>query len=82
MFSLGPLCRATTFTLLHISSPLLEVETLLGRDSNHVFLCSQLDAGERALVRGMRTQVERMILRHPEGCDEVEEEEEDGEKEF
>merc|ERR1712032_1537020 len=35
---------------------------------------SQLDAGERALVRGMRTQVERMMNRHPEGCDEVEEE--------
>ena len=32
-----------------------------------------MDAGERALVRGMRAQVERMILRHPEGCDEVEE---------
>merc|ERR1719430_2877444 len=33
---------------------------------------SQLDAGERALVRGMRTQVERMMNRHPEGCDEGE----------
>ena len=41
----------------------------------HAFLCSQLDAGERALVRGMRTQVEKMMLRYPEGCDQEEEEE-------
>ena len=40
----------------------------------HAFLCSQLDAGERALVRGMRTQVEKMMLRYPEGCEEDEEE--------
>ena len=39
--------------------------------------CSQLDSGERALVRGMRTQVEKMILRHPEGCEEALEEEDD-----
>ena len=49
--------------------------------TKHVFLCSQLDAGERALVRGMRTQVERMMNRHPEGCDEVEDEEEEEEEE-
>ena len=47
----------------------------------HAFLCSQLDAGERALVRGMRTQVEKMMLRYPEGCDEEEEEEEGVEQE-
>ena len=47
-----------------------------GESQNMSFFCSQLDAGERALVRGMRTQVERMILRHPEGCDEREEVEE------
>ena len=35
-----------------------------------------MDAGERALVRGMRTQMEKMILRHPEACDEMEEVEE------
>ena len=51
----------------------IKCKPFLVRVSNHVFLCSQLDAGERALVRGMRAQVERMILRHPEGCDEVEE---------
>ena len=44
----------------------------------HAFLCSQLDAGERALVRGMRTQVEKMMLRYPEDCEEEEEEEEEG----
>ena len=48
--------------------------------SNHVFLYSQLDADERALVRGMRTQVERMMNRHPESCDEVEEEDEEEEE--
>ena len=53
------------------------MQTLLVRVSQNVTICSQLDAGERALVRGMRTQVERMMNRHPEGCDEVEEEEED-----
>ena len=47
----------------------------------HAFLCSQLDAGERALVRGMRTQVEKMMLRYPEGCDEEEEEEDEEEEE-
>ena len=47
----------------------------------HAFLCSQLDAGERALVRGMRTQVEKMMLRYPEGCDQEEEEEEGVEQE-
>ena len=47
----------------------------------HAFLCSQLDAGERALVRGMRTQVEKMMLRYPEGCDEEEEEEGEDEEE-
>ena len=41
------------------------------------YACSQLDAAERALVRGMRTQVEKMMERYPEGCDEVEEEEEE-----
>ena len=45
----------------------------------HAFLCSQLDAGERALVRGMRTQVEKMMLRYPEGCEEDEEEEDEEE---
>ena len=47
-------------------------------------LCSQLDAGERALVRGMRSQVEKMMERYPEGCEEaeeVEDEEEEEEKE-
>ena len=43
----------------------------------HAFLCSQLDAGERALVRGMRTQVEKMMLRYPEGCEEEEDDEEE-----
>ena len=43
----------------------------------NVFFCSQLDAGERALVRGMMTQVERMMLRYPEGCDEKDLEEKD-----
>ena len=33
-----------------------------------------MDAGERALVRGMRSQVEKMMERYPEGCEEVEEE--------
>ena len=47
----------------------------------HAFLCSQLDAGERALVRGMRTQVEKMMLRYPESCDEEEEEEGEDEEE-
>ena len=47
----------------------------------HAFLCSQLDAGERALVRGMRTQVEKMMLRYPEGCDDDEDEEEGVEQE-
>ena len=42
---------------------------------------SPLDAGERALVRGMRTQVEKMMLRYPEGCDEEEEEEGEDEEE-
>ena len=53
------------------------MQTCSVRVLENVVLCSQLDAGERALVRGMRTQVERMMNRHPEGCDEVEEEEED-----
>ena len=44
-------------------------------------LCSQLDAGERALVRGMRSQVEKMMERYPEGCEEVEEEGEEEEEE-
>ena len=44
-------------------------------------LCSQLDAGERALVRGMRSQVEKMMERYPEGCEEVEEEEDEEEEE-
>ena len=44
-------------------------------------LCSQLDAGERALVRGMRSQVEKMMERYPEGCEEVEEEEEEEDNE-
>ena len=57
------------------------MQTLLVRVSQNVILCSQLDAGERALVRGMRTQVERMMNRHPEGCDEVEEEEDEGDEE-
>ena len=56
------------------------VQTLLVRVSQNVTICSQLDAGERALVRGMRTQVERMMNRHPEGCDEVEEEEDEGDE--
>ena len=47
----------------------------------HAFLCSQLAAGERALVRGMRTQVEKMMLRYPEGCDQEEEEEDEEEEE-
>ena len=55
----------------------IKCKPFLVRVSNHVFLCSQLDAGERALVRAMRTQVERMMNRHPESCDEVEEEEEE-----
>ena len=45
------------------------------------FLCSQLDAGERALVRGMRSQVERMMNRHPESCDDEEEDDDDDEEE-
>ena len=45
------------------------------------YACSQLDAGERALVRGMRSQVEKMMERYPEGCEEVEEEEEEEEEE-
>ena len=48
---------------------------------NVLRLCSQLDAGERALVRGMRSQVEKMMERYPEGCEEVEEEEEEEEEE-
>ena len=43
-------------------------EGLLGRVS--VFLCSQLAAGERSLVRRMRAQVEEMMNRYPEGCTE------------
>ena len=31
-------------------------------------------------MRGMRTQVERMMNRHPESCDEVEEEDEEEEE--
>ena len=50
------------------------MQTCSVRVLENFVLCSQLDAGERALVRGMRTQVERMMNRHPEGCDEVEEE--------
>ena len=45
------------------------------------YACSQLDAGERALVRGMRSQVEKMMERYPEGCEEVEEEEDEEEEE-
>ena len=41
-------------------------QVLLGRVS--VFLCSQLAAGERSLVRRMRAQVEEMMNRYPEGC--------------
>ena len=52
-----------------------------GLSLKKVLLRSQLDAGERALVRGMRTQVERMMNRHPEGCDEVEEEDDEGDEE-
>ena len=40
-----------------------------------------MDAGERALVRGMRSQVEKMMERYPEGCEEVEEEEDEEEEE-
>ena len=40
-----------------------------------------MDAGERALVRGMRSQVEKMMERYPEGCEEVEEEGEEEEEE-
>ena len=47
---------------------------------NVLCLCSQLDAGERALVRGMRSQVEKMMERYPEGCEEAEEEEEEEEE--
>ena len=57
------------------------MQTCLVRVLENFVLCSQLDAGERALVRGMRNQVERMMNRHPEGCDEVEEEEDEGDEE-
>ena len=59
---------------------LTDAEDSAGREEEKFYRSmyfGQLNAKDRQLVRSMRTQVERMVSRHPEGCEEEEEEEED-----
>lgn len=59
---------------------LTDAEDSAGREEEKFYRSmyfGQLNAKDRQLVRSMRTQVERMVSRHPEGCEEEEEDEEE-----